>query len=546
MKVILSGHNYRYEISEFLRLFSSEFSIVESSEDFDVIDDEKILKNSLIVEKNVKEAKISTTTRVYENGVKVYEKKIEDSVSFEGIIDKNFADNFADNKNNKNSSSKRIILTDEKKFAKSNKKTDNIIKAISKRIIQRSMFEYMVSQYDVNIPWGILTGIRPVKIINSLLDSGKSIDEIRKFMKEEYLINDEKLDLIIEIANRERVFIYPVSEKKISLYISIPFCPSRCVYCSFPSHILEKFGDLRGEYVQALLKEAKGVSKLLEKQDKKIESLYIGGGTPTSLEAGDMDYLIRELFKIFDLNDVKEFTVEAGRPDTITIEKLKVLKKHNVSRISINPQTMNQITLDKIGRKHSVEDIKDCFYMARNLGFHNINMDLILGLPGETVDMVENTIKEIVKLDPECVTVHTLAMKRTSELSLNKKEYEHDFITYKEMVEMINISKRHLTENSYNPYYLYRQKYMMGNLENIGYSKDGYECIYNMQVMEENQSNYAIGAGAVSKFVYLDENRIERVDDVKNLEQYLSRVDEMIEKKCREVEKNDNKRSKRD
>ena len=280
-------------------------------------------------------------------------------------------------------------------------------------------------------------------------------------------------------------------------------------------------------------------------QSKEIETLYIGGGTPTALEADDLDYLITGLFNIFDLSKIKEFTVEAGRPDTITEEKLRTLKKHNVSRISINPQTMNQETLETVGRNHSVEDIKDCFYMARKLDFDNINMDIILGLPGETPDMVDNTMKEIIALDPESVTVHTLALKRASDLNINMNSYKDALASYQKMIEMIAISRKHMKDNNYNPYYMYRQKHMLGNLENIGYSKEGYESLYNMQIMEDRQSNYAIGAGAVSKFVYLDETRIERVDDVKNLEIYLERVDDMIDKKYREVEKNANKSSKR-
>lgn len=301
-----------------------------------------------------------------------------------------------------------------------------------------------------------------------------------------------------------------------------------------------KVWSYRHEYVETVLKEAEGVADIIEKQGKEIETLYIGGGTPTALEAEDLEYLIQGLFERLDLSNIKEFTVEAGRPDSITREKLEALKRNNVSRISINPQTMNQETLDFVGRKHSVEDIKDCFILARELGFDNINMDLILGLPGENLDMVENTMKEIVSLNPESVTVHTLALKRASDLNINMESYKDALIGYQTVIDMISLSRKYMDEYGYNPYYMYRQKHMLGNLENIGYAKEGYECLYNMQIMEEKQSNYAIGAGAVSKFVYLDENRIERVDDVKNLQVYLERVDDMILKKYREVEKNGN------
>ena len=553
LKVLLQGHDYRYEVAEFLKLFSSEFSFVESSEDFDVkqdVENHDILTNKLTVDRKDDRVNLSTTTTVTSKGKEIYTQTIDEVIFIESKSEeKNIRSEYINSNNSMTESAKGgsivketidILEHNKKIFAKTNKKIDNNIRTISKRIINRSMFNYLNEKYDVNVPWGILTGIRPVKIVNNLLDEGMEPGDIRIHMKKQYLITDEKLDLIIDIAQRERMFIYPLSEKKISLYVSIPFCPTRCLYCSFPSHPLAKFGDLRSDYIEKLLKEARGLADIIKMQNKEIETFYIGGGTPTALEAEQLDVLIKGLFEIFDLNNIKEFTVEAGRPDSITEDKLKTLKKHNVSRISINPQTMNQKTLDIVGRKHSVEDIKDCFYMARRLGFDNINMDIILGLPGETTEMVENTMKEIVLLDPESVTVHTLALKRASELNINKDNYKDALTGYQVMIDMIDISRRYMKEYGYNPYYMYRQKHMLGNLENIGYAKEGKECLYNMQIMEERQSNYAIGAGAVSKFVYLDENRIERVDDVKNLEVYLDRVDDMIMKKYREVEKNGN------
>lgn len=557
IKVLLQGHNYSYEIAEFLKLFSSEFSFLDGSEVFTVnqdMQDSEVLVNKLEIIRKRDRVDIFTNTKVFLDGTELYNREIKESIDIE-TLDKSFVDidkNSNDSENIKDNTEKylvkKVIETEHNKkiFAKTNKKLDNNIKTISKRIIQRSMYYYLLDRFAANVPWGILTGIRPVSIVNALFDMDMTEDDIRENMKREYLIKEEKLDLIIEIAKRERKYIYPLSEDKISLYVSIPFCPTRCLYCSFPSHPLAKFGSLRHKYVDTLLKEAKGVAELIKMQSKEIETLYIGGGTPTALEADDLDYLITGLFNIFDLSKIKEFTVEAGRPDTITEEKLRTLKKHNVSRISINPQTMNQETLETVGRNHSVEDIKDCFYMARKLDFDNINMDIILGLPGETPDMVDSTMKEIIALDPESVTVHTLALKRASDLNINMNSYKDALASYQKMIEMIAISRKHMKDNNYNPYYMYRQKHMLGNLENIGYSKEGYESLYNMQIMEDRQSNYAIGAGAVSKFVYLDETRIERVDDVKNLEIYLERVDDMIDKKYREVEKNANKSSKRD
>ena len=278
------------------------------------------------------------------------------------------------------------------------------------------------------------------------------------------------------------------------------------------------------------------VAKLLEEQNKSIETLYIGGGTPTTLTPDEMDTLIKGLFERFDLSEIKEFTVEAGRPDTINREMLEVLKKNNVDRISINPQSMNDETLQKIGRNHSIQDIIDTFHLAREVGFDNINMDIILGLVDEDLSMVRNTLDKIKELSPESLTVHTLAVKRTSKLKENLEDYE--LAQYEEMVKMINLAKEYAKDMGLNPYYMYRQKHMLGNLENIGYAKEGYECIYNMQIMEEKQSNYALGAGSITKFVYPDEDRIERVENVKNVEQYIQRVDEMIKRKYEEVEKN--------
>lgn len=564
MRVLLKGHDYKYEIAEFLKLFSSEFSFVEGSEDFDVIKDvenSELVVNELKVERKEDRVELFTKTIVFENSVEVYKKEISEKIYIREISEEEKNSIIAEKSGilgNKNILNSEYRMTDSLKsgnistvivdnnehnkkiFAKTNKKLDNNIRTISKRIIERSLFYYLNEKFDANVPWGILTGIRPVKIVQELLDDGLEIEDIRENMKKQYLIRDEKLDLIIDIALRERPFIYPVTDKKISLYVSVPFCPTRCLYCSFPSHPLEKFGSYRHEYVETVLKEAEGVADIIEKQGKEIETLYIGGGTPTALEAEDLEYLIQGLFERLDLSNIKEFTVEAGRPDSITREKLEALKKNNVSRISINPQTMNQETLDFVGRKHSVEDIKDCFILARELGFDNINMDLILGLPGENLEMVENTMKEIVSLNPESVTVHTLALKRASDLNINMESYKDALIGYQTVIDMISLSRKYMDEYGYNPYYMYRQKHMLGNLENIGYAKEGYECLYNMQIMEEKQSNYAIGAGAVSKFVYLDENRIERVDDVKNLQVYLERVDDMILKKYREVEKNGN------
>ena len=485
--VVLKGHDYKYEVSELIKLFTSDFRFIDER------DCMMVIENS-----------------IFYHGDKVFSRTVY-CENYEEILS--------------NVDHRDLSGLDERARKKTIKET-----------IKRSMFKILEQKFKSNVPWGILTGIRPVKIVHALLDEGKDEQYIKEKLKEDYYIKDDKIELALNIAKRERQFIYPIDENKVSLYVGIPFCPTRCYYCSFPANPVDKFGGKKPLYVEKLLQEARGVAELLRNNNKEIETLYIGGGTPTTLSPEEMDTLIKGLYKEFDLSKIKEFTVEAGRPDTINREILEVLKKHGVDRISINPQTMNDETLQKVGRKHSVNDIIECFQLARELGFDNINMDIILGLVDENLEMVENTLKQIEKLSPESLTVHTLAVKRTSKLKENIDDYE--LTQFDEMTKMIDLSMKYAKKMGLNPYYMYRQKHMLGNLENIGYAKEGYECIYNIQIMEERQSNIALGAGSITKFVYTDENRIERVENVKNLEQYIDRVDEMINRKYEEVQKN--------
>ena len=485
--VVLKGHDYKYEVSELIKLFTSDFRFIDER------DCMMVIENS-----------------IFYHGDKVFSRTVY-CENYEEILS--------------NVDHRDLSGLDERARKKTIKET-----------IKRSMFKILEQKFKSNVPWGILTGIRPVKIVDALLDEGKDEEYIKEKLKEDYYIKDDKIELALNIAKRERQFIYPIDENKVSLYVGIPFCPTRCYYCSFPANPVDKFGGKKPLYVEKLLQEARGVAELLRDNNKEIETLYIGGGTPTTLSPEEMDTLIKGLYKEFDLSKIKEFTVEAGRPDTINREILEVLKKHGVDRISINPQTMNDETLQKVGRKHSVNDIIECFQLARELGFDNINMDIILGLVDENLEMVENTLKQIEKLSPESLTVHTLAVKRTSKLKENIDDYE--LTQFDEMTKMIDLSMKYAKKMGLNPYYMYRQKHMLGNLENIGYAKEGYECIYNIQIMEERQSNIALGAGSITKFVYTDENRIERVENVKNLEQYIDRVDEMINRKYEEVQKN--------
>ena len=385
------------------------------------------------------------------------------------------------------------------------------------------------------LPWGTLTGVRPTKIVLNQLEAGEEEADIRDYMKQEYLCSDEKIDVSLKIAKRELEILNQCDyQNGYSIYIGIPFCPTICNYCSFASYSLEKHENVLGQYLDALEKEIIYASTCLT--EKKLTTLYVGGGTPTSLNEEQLERLMIMIKKYFDFSHMQEFTVEAGRPDSITRGKLQILKKYGVDRISINPQSMRQKTLDFIGRKHSVEQILECYEMAREEGHDNINMDIILGLSGETIDDVAYTLEEIGKLAPDSLTVHTLAMKRAADLTVNKDKYKGYKAT--RVSDMLDLSIDFAKQHGYEPYYLYRQKNMAENLENTGYSKLGKEGIYNILIMEEKQTILALGAGALSKFVFHQENRIERVENVKSIRDYMERTDEMIERKRKFVEKN--------
>jgi coproporphyrinogen dehydrogenase HemZ len=352
-------------------------------------------------------------------------------------------------------------------------------------------------------------------------------NKILEFMKEQYFISDEKAELSLEIAKHEKKLLEKIDVKNgYSLYIGIPFCPTTCLYCSFTSYPIRAFKDKINPYLLALKKEMEVVSDAMK--EKTLDTVYIGGGTPTTLEADEFEQLFQSLFTYFDMSTVKEFTVEAGRADSITREKLEVLKKWGVDRISINPQTMKEETLKLIGRQHSVSQVKEAFALARQIGFTNINMDIILGLPEETVDDVSSTMDEIKKLGPDSLTIHTLAIKRASKM--NQWMEEHGRLETSATDLAMEIATKAAREMNMEPYYLYRQKNMSGNLENTGYATKGNSGIYNILIMEEKQTIVALGAGSISKVVYSD-GRIERKDNVKDVDLYLNRLDEMLERK---------------
>lgn len=395
-----------------------------------------------------------------------------------------------------------------------------------KRFIKTAIYKMLSEYTKAEISWGILTGIRPAKNVNELWTKGATDEEVMQVLTEKYLAKPEKIKLAIDVAKAEKKILQANDGTTAGIYIGIPFCPSRCLYCSFTSFSLKQYGKRVDEYLSALIKEIEYTAEYSKRYN--LESIYVGGGTPTSLNETQLEILLQKISENFDISKLKEYTVEAGRPDTITPRKLELLKQYGVGRISINPQTMNQKTLDLIGRKHTVEDIISVYHIARELGHKNINMDLILGLPEETPEDVEYTMQEIKKLNPENVTVHTLAIKRASRLKETLDGY--NFIAKEDMEKMLSISDSYARRMGMYPYYMYRQKNMVGNFENVGYCKPNTEGIYNIQIMEEKQTILSAGAGSTTKLVYPD-GRIERIFNVKSLEDYISRIDEMLDRK---------------
>lgn len=398
--------------------------------------------------------------------------------------------------------------------------------------IKKYIYKYLEADTGRVLPWGTLTGIRPTKIIMEMLEDNNNIEEIKDIMRKNYLISEKKLELCLDTALKEKQILSKIDYRNgFSLYVGIPFCPTTCAYCSFTSYPISAWKDKTSTYIDCLLKELKEISNIT--QNKHLQTIYMGGGTPSSLTDIELDVILTAIEKYFDLSHLLEFSVEAGRPDSITREKLEVLKKHRISRISINPQTMHNKTLKLIGRRQSVEEFKAAFYMARELGFDNINTDIILGLPEEELKEVAYTMEELRKLAPESITVHTLAIKRAAKLNTNKEDY--DGMSIKNNSKMIDLTAKICKEMDLEPYYMYRQKNMIGNFENVAYAKRGYECIYNIMIMEEKQSIISCGAGTSTKLVYHNENRLERIENVKDPKLYIERIDELINKKLDKI-----------
>lgn len=405
------------------------------------------------------------------------------------------------------------------------------------------LYDYLAQVTKKKVAWGTLTGIRPTKLMMSLYEQGMSEPDVTEYMQSHYRVTKEKAELGMEIAKREKTLLERLDcVDGYSLYVGIPFCPTTCSYCSFTSYPIAAWQDHVDGYLDALSKELQYVADV--SAGKKLNTIYIGGGTPTTLTPAQSDRLLTVLEKAFSYDNLLEMTVEAGRPDSITREKLEVLKAHGIGRISINPQTMQQKTLDRIGRHHTIEDVLRVYELARQLGFDNINMDLIAGLPGEHLNDMEDTLKQIYRLAPDSLTVHALAMKRASRMMREKKEQAVDTETARaeELSAMICMAADYANDMDLVPYYMYRQKNIAGNFENVGYAKVDKAGIYNILIMEEKQTIIAAGAGATTKVVLPMElcpkdektgepKRIARVENVKDVGQYVARVDEMIERK---------------
>ena len=405
------------------------------------------------------------------------------------------------------------------------KAEDEKIKETVKKLIFKALKELTGETY----PWGTLIGIRPSKIALKLLREGKSRDRVKEVFHEKHFTSPEKVQLCIDVAEFEDKLVNK-DEKTIGIYIGMAFCPTRCLYCSFASNPIAGNKKIVREYLENLNYEIDEIKKYIDDKGLKIETVYFGGGTPTSINEEDFEKLMKKIYNSFVVNrDLKEFTVESGRPDSITIKKLESMKKYNVTRISINPQTMNDDTLKLIGRNHSSQDIIEKFKIARKMGFEDINMDMIIGLPGEGLAESRHTAEEIKKLCPDSLTVHGLSVKRGSIMHENfllKKGL--GLKSQDEIMEMYEESKKLSKELGLTPYYMYRQKNMVGDMENVGFAKKGKECLYNIQMIEDKQTIIALGADAITKVVFLEENRIERFGNVKDVREYIKRIEEMV------------------
>lgn len=499
LKILLDGNDFAYDIQALCKAFYGKEQIVLeefTSNENDFLGAIESIKRELHLQVNaeIKVGIVLRQTKLYVYG-ETKENKIEESVD------------------------------DMEKLQQKDRRVQY------KNIIKRELYKVLSKLSGKKLEWGTLTGVRPSKLILDRLELNQREENIIASMRKHYLCSDEKINLGMAIAKRELELLKKVEYSKgYSVYIGIPFCPSKCLYCSFPSYPLEQFGHYMDSYLQALFLEIEYGASCI--QNKKLTSIYVGGGTPTTLNERQLEELMIKIHSVFPVHTIKEFTVEAGRPDSISKEKLEILKRYGVTRISINPQTMNQETLERIGRRHSVKEVIDAYYMAREVGHNNINMDLIAGLPGEELSDMEITLREIKKLNPDSVTVHSLVVKRAADLNI---QYSGNF-SMNDTTQMLRTSGVFLGNLGYEPYYMYRQKNATGSginiQENIGYAKAGKEGIYNILIMEEKQTILALGAGGASKFVFPEQKKLVRVENVKSVKDYIERISHMIKRKA--------------
>ena len=404
------------------------------------------------------------------------------------------------------------------------KLTDDDNELVSARLLYKLLCDFT----GLTQPWGILTGVRPVKLLRKLAEESNEEQAVKKFEKD-FFVSNEKIALSRETEHNERKILELSRPESFSLYVGIPFCPSRCSYCSFVMASIERAEKLIEPYTKLLCEEIKRTAEIANKLGLRLETVYFGGGTPTTLSAEKLDTGLRTVKKSFDMSTCREFTVEAGRPDTIDSAKLFALKENKVDRISINPQTTNDEVLKTIGRKHTAQQFFDAFELARKCGFDNINTDLIAGLPTDTPESFKNSLDSIVRLNAECITVHTLCMKRASRLTTEGVTL--DLQQARDAREMLAYTQNILGQNEYIPYYMYRQSRMVGNLENVGWSKRGFESLYNVYVMDETHTILACGSGGVTKLKRNNPDYLERIFNFKYPYEYIDRFDELIQRK---------------
>ena len=478
MKLCNIGHSFNYELEKLIRIFLP-FEKIE------------------ILNEAVTDDRLAIAELIKENDK--YFAKIELSL------------------NGKTVSRRKEIIDDGEDFDK-----------LCERILAVELYNAFVEIFGYSTDWGILTGVRPAKLFSRLCKNlgDKGAEE---YFKNELLVHNNKISLCKEAVSGENKITSLSNSDSFSLYISVPFCPTRCSYCSFVSHSVEQAKRLIPQYVELLCKEIEYTAEIAKKCGLKLSTVYIGGGTPTTLSAEQLDRVMKTVSKSFNIKEILEYTVEAGRPDTITEEKLIAIRDNGATRISINPQTMNDDVLSVIGRRHTAKDTEEAFYLARKLGFNNINMDLIAGLPTDTFESFKSTVEKILGLNPESVTIHSLSMKRASTLSMEDALPEIE--QGKTASAMVDYARETLSKNGILPYYMYRQSKTVGNLENVGYAKKGFEGLYNVYIMDETHTILACGASAVTKLREPDGNLISRIFNFKYPYEYISRFSEQLTRK---------------